>query len=289
MADFLPILLANAAAIVLSANYFLQRHALQSIDPIKAAFLSVFATTVMFWLLAPFTVEPGWFTHPAIRFFVIAGLVFPAMGQFLQMQAVKRVGPTLTALLANFTPIFAATLAIIYLDESLTSRMAIGFCMILGGVAMAGRVVPRQSRSFPLWALLLPLGASAARGIGQPTSKLGLLDIPSPVFATLIMGSVSLCVLFVIVGLSGRAPQLRHFGKGESWVLLVGMINGLGILLINAAVALGDITVVSPFLATMPIWVLLMNWAIFKAERLYWRHGVMALLVVSGAVLLAVR
>lgn len=289
MTDLIPILLALAAANVLGANVFLQRYALQTVDPIAGAFLSVLAMAVMFWVIAPFTVSPEWFTHSAIWYFVLAGVFVPALGQFLQMQSVSRVGPTLTALLGNITPVISATVAIAFLGEDFTLPMALGFCLMVAGVALAGRVVPQHARSFALWALLLPMGAAAARGLAQPVSKIGMLEIPSPVFATLVMASVSTVVLLVIVFATRRQGALRQVGTGEGWFLVVGLVNGVGILLINFAVKLGNITLVAPFLATSPIWVLLMNWAIFRVERLYWRHGLMTLFVVAGALLVVIR
>ncbi|WP_164726959.1 EamA family transporter [Shimia sediminis] len=289
MTDLIPILLALAAANILAGNVFLQRYALQSVDPIAGAFLSVVAMAGMFWVLSPFTVSAEWFLHPAVRYFVLAGILVPGLGQFLQMQSVSRVGPTLTALLGNITPVVSAAVAIVFLNESIGLSMVLGFCLMVAGVALAGRVVPQHARSFAWWALLLPMAAAAARGVAQPVSKIGMLEIPSPIFATLVMATASTAVLLVIVFATGRQNALRRVGVGEGWFLLVGLVNGVGILLINSAVKLGNITLVAPFLATTPIWVLLMNWAIFRVEKLYWRHGAMALFVVVGAMLVVIR
>ena len=289
MTDLIPILLALAAANVLGANVFLQRYALQTVDPIAGAFLSVLAMAAMFWVIAPFTVSWDWFKHPAIWYFVLAGIFVPALGQFLQMQSVSRVGPTLTALLGNITPVISAAVAIVFLGEHFSLSMALGFGLMVVGVGLAGRVVPQHARSFALWALLLRMGAAAARGLAQPVSKIGMLEIPSPVFATLVMASVSTVVLLGIVFATRRQGALRRVGRGEVWFLVVGVVNGVGILLINFAVKLGNITLVAPFLASAPVWVLLMNWAIFRVERLYWRHGLMTLFVVAGAVLVVIR
>ena len=48
---------------------------------------------------------------------------------------------------------------------------------------------------WPLWALLLPLGAAALRGGIQPIAKVGFVEVPSPMFAALIMSATSVVVL----------------------------------------------------------------------------------------------
>ena len=46
-------------------------------------------------------------------------------------------------------------------------------------------------KKFALWLLVLPLGASLARGIVRPTAKFAHAEVPSPVFGTLVVAAVS--------------------------------------------------------------------------------------------------
>jgi len=47
-------------------------------------------------------------------------------------------------------------------------------------------------RTWPLWAIGLPLGASLIRAIGHIGTKYGLLEVDSPSFAVLVGNTVSL-------------------------------------------------------------------------------------------------
>jgi len=157
------------------------------------------------------------------------------------------------------------------------------------GVALTSLIGGKLARSWPLWALLIPIGASAARGLVHPLTKTGLQDIPSPLFATMIMGSMSTLVLLAIVLGTGKAQKLRTMPKGAWWFVLAGIINGSGILFVNMAIAAGDITRVSPFVSTTPIWVLLLGWAYFRVERLGLVHLLAVALVFTGSILIVLR
>lgn len=289
MADLFPIGLAILASLVLALNFYVQKQGLKVTDPVIGAFLSVLTMAVMFWVLSPMNVQFAWFRHPSILYFVIAGLTFPAIAQFLQIVSVGKVGPAQTSAIGSLMPLFAAVPAVLFLGETFGLALAIGFALMMSGVVIAGLGGGKVARHFPLWALLLPVAASACRGLVQPLTKLGLGDIPSPFFATLVAGNVSTLVVFVIVMATGKVALLRHPDRSWLWFVLVGVINGTGILLINSAISLGDVTRVAPFISTVPLWVLFLGWAVFRVEHLGWRHLVIVALVMSGGILIATR
>lgn len=289
MSTLLPIGVAIAASFIFALNFYIQRHGLKSNDPLIAAFLSVSTMAVMFWLFAPFFVSIGWFSHPSMIYFLLVGLTFPAIAQFLQIVSVGKVGPALTSALGSLLPLFAAVPAVMFLGESFGLTLFIGFSLMMAGIALSAMDGVSIKRSFPLWALLLPIAASAARGLVQPLTKIGLNDIPSPFFATLIAGSVSTVVLFVIVVATGRLSLLGKFSRKSLWFVLVGIINGTGILMVNFAIFLGEITRIAPFIATVPLWVLLLGWSVFRVEKLRFKHLIVVILVLAGGTLVAVR
>lgn len=289
MPDLLPIILALTAAILFAVNFYVQRHGLKYSDPITGSLISVATLSGMFWLMSPLFLQASWFTNPAIRYFLIAGLTFPAMGQFLQIKSVSMVGPAVTSAAGSFMPLFAAIPAIAFLGESFSWNLAGGFALMISGVALTSLIGGKVARNWPLWALFLPLGASAARGLVQPLTKTGYQDIPSPIFATMIMGSVSTFVLLAIAQRTGKASNLRSLPKGAWWFVLTGVMNGLGILCVNTAISLGEITRVAPFVTTTPIWVLFFGWAIFRVEKLGWQHLAAVALVFAGSLLIITR
>ena len=282
-----PVLLSLLTAALFGANVHVQRMALADTDPATGALLSVGGMAALFWAMAPVALDPAWFATRAALIFAGVGLFFPALGQTLQIAAVRRVGPALTSVIGSFTPFFAILLAVALLGETVGLRGLAGVGLMIGGLVLAGWPRRGLPRGFPLWALALPLGAALARGIGQPLNRLGLMDLPSPYFATLVAATVSLGVLGVQAGL--RKTPARRGARGLRLFLLSGVVNGLGILTLNAALHQGRVALVSPLVATAPLWSLALGVTLFRSETLGRRHLVIALLVFAGSVLIVTR
>lgn len=67
--------------------------------------------------------------------------------------------------------------------------------------------------------------------------------------------------------------------------LLAGIFETLGILLVILALSVGQVVVVSPIVATSPLWILLGTWLFLQGiERLTLRTVVGAIAVVAGTI-----
>lgn len=288
---WLPPLFALGAAALFGLNVHVQGRALRGADALTGAFLSVGAMAALFWLCAPFVIDWHWFLTSAAAVFALAGLGFPAMGQAFQVASVGRVGPSLTSAIGSFTPIFAITPAILFMGETLRPLGALGLGLMILGLILSALTRRGIPRGFPLWALLLPLAAAAGRGMAQPVLKIGLDDVASPFFAALVTATVSTAVLGLVV-LRRRAvaaAALPHSRRALWLFALSGVINGMGILSLSGAVMRGDLTLVSPLIATSPLWSLFFGIVAFRGEKVTGRHLLVASLVVAGAVLLVTR
>ena len=126
--EFLSVVIALAAACVFGFNVFFQQRALRHIDAVPGAMLSVIAMALAFWISSPFWADYSLLWHPSLYIFVIIGLFFPALGQFLQIKSVSHVGPALTSILGTFAPLFASIPAVLFLGEVITLQMA--FCKV---------------------------------------------------------------------------------------------------------------------------------------------------------------
>ena len=72
---------------------------------------------------------------------------------------------------------------------------------------MRSRGVPR---GFRLWALALPLGTAAIRGFMMPALKVGQETAPNPLFAFLIMTSVSTLMIFAVHVIRRETLGTKH-------------------------------------------------------------------------------
>lgn len=284
-------LLALSAGALFGFNIHVQRHAVDGTGPFTGAFLSVGTMTVLLWLLSPFFVDWAWFGLPALWLFVLGGVFFPAAGQSFQIFAIRAVGPALTSAIGAFAPFFAVVPALLFLGEPFSAQLALGMGLMTVGLVYAAVGSRKIARTWPLWALLLPLGAALARGLVQPVTRAGLEQGPSAFFATLVLGSISSLVLLGILIL--RHPRdlaaLFRPSPGMRWFAVSGVINGAGILCLNTAIGLGGVTLAAPLAATAPLWSLGFGAFVFKREALRPMHYTVAALVVLGVVLVVTR
>jgi drug/metabolite transporter (DMT)-like permease len=182
LVEIVTILLALAAAIQFGLTVYVQNIGLRHTDAVTGAFLSVGSTAAMFWILSPLFIEWRWWFTEAALLFALCGLIFPALGQRLQIASLAQVGPALTAAVGSFTPVFAVLPAVFLLGETFDATLAAGLVLLMAGLLVLV-LRPRSLQwNWPIWALLLPLGAACARGIVQPVAKLGLGLVPSPFF-----------------------------------------------------------------------------------------------------------
>lgn len=278
------ILFAILSAILFALASIIAKYALAHLDDLTGAFISVLTMAVVFWCVAIWNLERDFWYSEAILYFVIAGLFLPALGQRFQILAVKYVGPTLTSAIGAFLPLFAILPAVIYLGETVTLFQSAGIILLVGGMILAaiGRGVSWRKRAFYL--LLLPLCATIVRAIAQPISKVGYNILAEPIFAMTVMATVSSLVVGVMLIVQGSPRRVLTFTRGHWLFALVGVVTGSGILAIQVSLIAGSVTLTASLSSLAPVFSVLLGVYIFKNERIFWWHGVVAVMVCMGTV-----
>jgi drug/metabolite transporter (DMT)-like permease len=286
--DLSAALFALAAAAGFGASVHAQRRGLAGMDAAAGALIGAGVATLIFACAAPFVVDPAWILSEATAWFALCGLFMPALSMILAIRSVGIAGPALTAALGSCTPLFAITPAILLLGEEIGPRTALGIAVMTSGLALAPFVqTGAASLRVPLWALALPLGAAALRGVSQPIAKFGMLTAPSPVYAALVTFSVSTVLLALFN--ARKLPRILRGGPSAAWFVAAGAINGVSMLCLNSALRSGEVVVAAPLAATAPLWALVWGALVFRSERLTLRHLGVAALATAGAALIVSR
>ena len=69
------------------------------------------------------------------------------------------------------------------------------------------------------------------------------------------------------------------------WFLMAGVFETLGILLVIVALSVGQVVIVSPIVATSPLWILVGTWLFLRGiESITLRTILGAVCVVSGTI-----
>ncbi len=274
---------ALVAAFLFALSAHVQHLGLSQSNARAATIIIVATTAAAHWLAAPFTISPAYWLTGATLLFMLTGLIRPTLSITLWVEGIKRLGPTLNAGISASGPVFAATFAVFLLGEPLTKQTAIGTAGVVAGILLSA-IRPRGiAQAWPLWALLLPLGAAGFRALAHAITKIGFAEVPNPVFAGLVASTVALVLLttrFLATGERWNCKPREAF-----WFLMSGLTSAGGVYALNVALATGQVIVVSPIVASSPVFALLLAILVFRRENLNWRTIGTIALVVSGVIL----
>ncbi len=274
---------ALAAAAGLGAALITTRLGLRYTTPLAGAAIGVPSTTLMFWSLAPFLLHPAGFDPAAAGIFALVGLFFPASVTLLTYTGNQHMGPTITSSVSCTTPMFALFGAILFLGETLTAGNALGTGVIVLGMLML-TWSGGGPRSWPLWAIALPFAAAAIRALAQVLTKAGLELWASPYAAGLIGYTASAAVILVAARAGGASGTRDR--RAIPWFVATGFFNGGSLFLMYFALVHGQVSMVSPIVATHPLFTLVLSLLLLRHERVTPRMAAGAVLTVAGVMLL---
>jgi len=247
------------------AGFVLTQFGLRWMLPWMGVAISIPTSTLLFWCLAPFFVDPSDGNLRSVVLFACVGLFFPGTVALLNFESNRLMGPNIAGALSSMTPVFAVLLAIVILGERIRGPQLLALAAIVVGISLMYRVhVNLSARS--LWLMALPVAASAIRGVIQPIVKLGFEWWPNPIAAVVVSYTVSSAVLIVsaLARGGGSIPDIDH--RGALWFGAVGLCNGLSVLAMYGALEYGPVAVISPLIASYPLVTLLLSRAFLGKE-----------------------
>lgn len=134
---------AGQAAVLLAAFFYagsavFARYNLRNIPPLIQAFVPLFIADILVWAAVPiaefpFRIPTGGLTWIAILWL---GLIGSFVGYLLYFSLLQSVGPTRATLVTYVFPVVGVVLGVIFLDELLDLRLAIGAGLIVMGIVV---------------------------------------------------------------------------------------------------------------------------------------------------------
>lgn len=284
----LPVPLALAAAVLFALGNQLSRMALRFVDSRTAVLWQIGVSATLYWLAAPFYMEAWYWTASVLPLLVLLGCVRPLLSANLGMAGTRLLGPTISSTLSATSPLFGVALGVVLLAETLSREIAIGTVGIVAGVVLISSH-GRASRTWPLVALLLPIGAALVRSLAHAFSKVALEEVPSPFFVAVVAYSVSFVLALANQARTGRAVFSAVAPGGVKWLVATGAAYGTAVLMLNTALLHGRLVVVAPIVACAPLFTLLLGAAVFRENAITRRVVVAVLIVVPSVALIGVR
>lgn len=280
------IVYAVLSATLFGAALVTTHSGLKYLEAAAGARVSIPAATLLFWLLAPFADLAGW-QLAAIGIFALVGLFFPAAVTLLTFEANRRLGPSVTGAVGSTAPLFAVLGAALFLGEALGVReLSATSLIVLGSVLLSGLqgADTRAQRHGAMW---LPWTAAALRALAQVLSKAGLTLWPNPFAAALLGYTVS--SLAVWTATLGQPVTRKFHRRGAAWFAATGILNGVAVLCLYRALNTGTVILVSPIVATYPLFTLILSAIFLREERMSKTLVGGVALIVTGVIVLLLK
>ena len=283
-------MLALLAAVLFGTGMQFTRLGLRTIDPQRGTLLTIVSSTVLYWLAAPWFLDARHWLASVVWIFVLIGLFRPFLSSNLSIAGTLYLGPTISSTLSSTAPFFGLLFGVLILGEALSLGTIAGTAAIVGGVALlARRGGASAATGWPLWALLLPIGAAVIRVTAHLLAKVGMETVPSPYFVGLV-GYTTSSVIALINNRRRRTPLRGVMRERDAgWFLVTGVFYGAAVLTLNFALQAGELSVVAPVVSSEPIFVLILGLLFFRERQIDARVVSAVVLVVIGVVGIAMR
>jgi drug/metabolite transporter, DME family len=283
-----PQLIALAAALSYATSGIAAKRGLRYSTPITVTLVSVTVHAATLWtalLLTGGIPKVSWWV---LFLFALTGTLQPIV-RLLTYFGIHYVGASRGTTLRSSHPLFSTTLAIVFLGEQVSLAIIAGTILIVAGIGLISWQPEAQSGSFRWAHLGYPLGAAFLAGISHPLRRYALNLANEPLYFAAIIGVVSLTWLASYIVLPTGTEQPVWNRQSLGWFLMAGVFETSGILLVIIALSIGQVVIVSPIVATSPLWILVGTSLFLRGiERLTLRTVLGAVCVVSGTIAISV-
>lgn len=174
-------------------------------------------------------------------------------------------GPRTTALLFSLTSPFAVLLGYLFLGETITPRQGVGIALVLAGILLAIGRRPAKGPARLAWSgIALGVVTALGQALGSLAARPAMAAGVEPFTAMAVRSG--LAALFFLLLLLVPLPVFRPAARvaPRSYVFAGGSAFfgvGLGMSLLMAALAHGNVGIVSTLSSMTPVLILPMVWA----------------------------
>lgn len=256
MTDLAPQAIGLFTAVVYATSIVCARSGLQYSNPITVTLVSVALQTVVLWTIVfAFVGIP-----PAGRTFLllatIVGLLMPVV-RLLSYTGIAKIGAARGASLRSTHPLFSTLIALGILGETATPWVLAGVLSIVAGIALISWQHEKARAEVHWWNALYSIAAAFLAAVVHNLTRASLQDQTYPIFFSAIVGLVSLATLsaLLLLELTPERPSWDRRCAGA--FLATGLLENLGFLTFALALSVGPVVLVTPMIATQPMWVLL--------------------------------
>lgn len=191
------------------------------------------------------------------------------IGSLTYIATIQYTGPRISALLFTTASPFALALGYSVRSETIGLAQAAGVGLIVAGIALAV-LGPKQNEGArtpkPLWiGIGLGLVTAFTQSLGSLLARPAMLAGADPVAAMVVRSGTGALFFILLLALPAFRPAGLPSLLSMRWIglsALAGMVLGMSFLM--AALARGDVGIVTTLSSTMPILILPMVWIVYR-------------------------
>ena len=210
----------------------------------------------------------------------ISGIIGLGIGDFGLFAAFVIIGPRRSLLIMSLSPIFAALLAYIILNETLSNYAIIGMIITIIGVLTV--LIEKEEKSLEekltnkqkIWGITLALVGAIGQGTGAVFAKKGIYidpnQIVNPLSATLIRMIPAMIFIWICIIIAGKLPEIKKAIKDKKGMqsTIAGAFLGpfIGVTFSMIAVTFTEIGVAQTLMSLMPVMIIPIIWVLYKQK-----------------------
>lgn len=281
--------MALSAAVGWATEAILVRKGARYAGVSLAVLMSFSLSAVLFWIVNWWSYPFSLLYSPAIFYFVLGGLIQPAIVRVLHYTGIVRLGASRAGPVRGVAPLFAIVIALIFLGERPGVTVPLGAVFCVAGFWMISYRREGETKWKKL-DLLFPLGAAFLTGVSQNIRKTGLLILPNPFIAAAVTTTTSFVVFILSLFFTGQLRSIRADRKCLPFYGSAALVSAVAQILTFAALSKGSVSVIVPLVNTNPLFIVLFSAIFLKdLEKVTALVVTGAALIVGGIVMITYR
>jgi uncharacterized membrane protein len=271
--------------ITASSNIFLKK-GFHKINPFLAVYISVLISTVFLWIASFLFVPKCYFlNYEGIFIFIIIGIIAPTVVRSLTYLGIHYLGAGRAAPIRALTPFFATVIAITFLKESPKPVIFLGIILVILSTIVVSKRDNNVLHGWRVVHLALPFFAALLAGLVANLRKYGLNIMPSPIFASTIAATSSLCVLTAYLIFKNRFQSIFKvaFNRELRFIIIAALLTSIGEIVDLSALLFGKVSLVVPIFAMTPLLIVVFSRIFLKKYEVVTKRVVVAVcLTIAG-------
>jgi DME family drug/metabolite transporter len=234
--------------------------------PLTATVVSLAARTITLGIAVVLFGGVPDFAKRALVVFIILGLMQTVIS-LLTFMGLQKIGTSRSQPLRNSYPLWSTVIAIALMGERASAAVLLGTLLVVAGVVMISWKPEVAPPSYRWWHVVYSMVAGFLAGVAFPLRRYGLTITNEPVFFSFVVAIVSLLGAVPYTLWTGGERKVIWHRRAVIDFFLSGFFEALGALLTLIALTTGRVVIVSPIVATTPLFSLMISLIFLRGKE----------------------